>query len=111
MACTPASARAAATRGNGAGCLDRCGFVAQRAIEDLNTRRHGGPGESFPLEGGGAAPADGSHAMKFEIQLTGTGGKRKHVVELEQKGEGRTMALDGQPIDAAAGQIEPNADA
>ena len=47
--------------------------------------------------------------MKFEIQLTGTGGKRKHVVELEQKGEARTVALDGQPIDADAVQIAPNA--
>src|SRR5258708_20841121 len=43
------------------------------------------------------------------MQLTGTGGKRKHVVELEQKGEVRTMALDGQPIDADAVQIAPNA--
>src|SRR5258708_11325250 len=47
--------------------------------------------------------------MKFEIQLTGAGGKRKHVVELEQKGEVRTVALDGQPIDAGAVQIAPNA--
>src|SRR5260370_41650543 len=47
--------------------------------------------------------------MKFEIQLTGAGGKRKHVVELEQKGEMRTVALDGQPIDADAVQIAPNA--
>jgi len=47
--------------------------------------------------------------MKFEIQLTGTGGKRKHVVELGQKGEVRTVTLDGQPIDADAVQIAPNA--
>src|SRR5260370_3480331 len=47
--------------------------------------------------------------MKFEIQLTGAGGKRKHVVELEQKGEVRTVALDGQPIDAKAVQLAPNA--
>ena len=47
--------------------------------------------------------------MKFEIQLTSAGGKRKHVVELERKGEVCSVALDGQPVDADAVQIAPNA--
>jgi len=47
--------------------------------------------------------------MKFEIQLTGAGGKRKHVVELERKGGVCSVALDGQAADADAVQIAPNA--
>ena len=47
--------------------------------------------------------------MKFEIQLTGVGGKRKHVVDLERKGEVSTISLDGKPVDADAVQIAPNA--
>ncbi|HXC47551.1 MAG TPA: acetyl-CoA carboxylase biotin carboxyl carrier protein subunit [Candidatus Sulfotelmatobacter sp.] len=47
--------------------------------------------------------------MKFEIQLTGTGGKRKHVVELERKGNVCSVALGGQAVDADAVQIAPNA--
>ena len=44
--------------------------------------------------------------MKFEIQLTGAGGKRKHVVEFER--EVSTVSLDGRPVDADAIQIGPN---
>jgi acetyl/propionyl-CoA carboxylase alpha subunit len=47
--------------------------------------------------------------MKFEIQLTGASGKRKHVVDLERKGEVSTISFDGQPVDADAAQIAPNA--
>jgi len=47
--------------------------------------------------------------MKFEIQLTGAAGKRKHVVELEQKGGLCSVSLDGQSVDADAVQIAPNA--
>jgi biotin carboxyl carrier protein len=47
--------------------------------------------------------------MKFEIQLTGAGGKRKHVVDLERKGEVSTVSLDGQAVEADAVQIAPNA--
>jgi biotin carboxyl carrier protein len=47
--------------------------------------------------------------MKFEIQLTGAGGKRKHAVELERKGDACSVALDGQAVDADAVQIAPNA--
>jgi acetyl/propionyl-CoA carboxylase alpha subunit len=47
--------------------------------------------------------------MKFEIQLTGPSGKRKHVVELERKGNVSTVSLDGKPVDADAVQIAPNA--
>jgi biotin carboxyl carrier protein len=46
--------------------------------------------------------------MKFEIQLTGTGGRQKHVVELERKGDVSTISLDGHPVDADALQIGPN---
>jgi biotin carboxyl carrier protein len=47
--------------------------------------------------------------MKLEIQLTGADGKRKHIVELEQKGELWGVSLDGQALDADAMQIAPNA--
>jgi biotin carboxyl carrier protein len=46
--------------------------------------------------------------MKFEIQLTGAGGKRKHVVEIIRKGNVRGVSLDGQAVDADAVQIAPN---
>jgi biotin carboxyl carrier protein len=46
--------------------------------------------------------------MKFEIQLTGASGKRKHVVELKRQGDVCSAALDGQPVDADAVQIAPN---
>jgi biotin carboxyl carrier protein len=44
--------------------------------------------------------------MKFEIQLTGAGGKRKHVVEFER--DVSAVSLDGRPVDADAIQIGPN---
>jgi biotin carboxyl carrier protein len=47
--------------------------------------------------------------MKFEIQLTGPSGKRKHMVELERKGNVSTVSLDGKPVDADAVQVAPNA--
>ncbi|HKM67552.1 MAG TPA: biotin/lipoyl-containing protein [Candidatus Acidoferrum sp.] len=47
--------------------------------------------------------------MKFEIQLTGATCTRKHVVELERKGGVCSAKLDGQPIEADAVQIAPNA--
>jgi biotin carboxyl carrier protein len=47
--------------------------------------------------------------MKFEIQLTGPSGKRKHKVELERKGNVSTVSLDGKPVDADAVQVAPNA--
>jgi biotin carboxyl carrier protein len=47
--------------------------------------------------------------MKFEIQLTGAGGTRKHAVELERKGDVCSVAVDGEAIDADAVQIAPNA--
>jgi biotin carboxyl carrier protein len=46
--------------------------------------------------------------MKFEIELTGATGKRKHVVDLEHKGDACSVALDGQPVDADAVQLAPN---
>jgi biotin carboxyl carrier protein len=46
--------------------------------------------------------------MKLEIQLTGASGKRKHVVELERKGEVVRVTLDGQAVEADAVQIAPN---
>jgi biotin carboxyl carrier protein len=47
--------------------------------------------------------------MKFEIQLTGASGKTKHIVELIQMAEKRSVTLDGQPVDADAVQVSPNA--
>lgn len=46
--------------------------------------------------------------MKFEIQLTGASGKRKHAVEFERKNDLPTISLDGHPVDADALQIGPN---
>ena len=46
--------------------------------------------------------------MKFEIQLTGPNGKRKHVVEIERAGDNCHVALDGQPVNADALQVSPN---
>ena len=46
--------------------------------------------------------------MKFEIQLTGANGKRKHAVEFERKNDLPTISLDGHPVDADALQIGPN---
>jgi biotin carboxyl carrier protein len=46
--------------------------------------------------------------MKFEIQLTGAGVKRKHVVRFERKSDVSTISLDGHIVDADAIQIGPN---
>ena len=46
--------------------------------------------------------------MKFEIQLSGVTGKRKHVVDLERKGDAYSVLLDGQSVDADAVQVAPN---
>lgn len=46
--------------------------------------------------------------MKFEIQLTGASGKRKHAVEFERKNDLPAISLDGHPVDADALQIGPN---
>lgn len=45
--------------------------------------------------------------MKFEVHLNGTGGARKHVVDLEPTPTGYRIALDGQPILADAAIIAP----
>jgi biotin carboxyl carrier protein len=47
--------------------------------------------------------------MKLELQLTGAGGKRKHVVELERNGDLCGVSIDGRSLDADAVQIAPNA--
>jgi biotin carboxyl carrier protein len=46
--------------------------------------------------------------MKFEIELTGASGKRKHVVEFNRKGNVCSVAIDGQAVDADTVQIAPN---
>ncbi len=38
--------------------------------------------------------------MKFEVQLDGTSGKRKHVVELQREGDTYRVVLDGKALDA-----------
>src|ERR1700741_2903571 len=84
----------------------RRGVVAQCAIECLCVWQHAATDCSFPVEAGGAAPANGSHAMKFEIQLTGAGAQRKHVVEFER--DVSKVSLDGRPVDTDAILIGPN---
>ena len=46
--------------------------------------------------------------MKFEIQLTGPHGKRKHVVEFERQSGAFHVTLDGQPVNADPLQVTPN---
>ena len=46
--------------------------------------------------------------MKFEIELTGRGVKRKRVVEFERKNDMSTISLDGRIVDADAIQIGPH---
>jgi len=46
--------------------------------------------------------------MKFEIQLTGPSGKKKHVVELTRNSQAYAITLDGQPVEASGVQVSPN---
>ena len=46
--------------------------------------------------------------MKFEIQLSGTNGKKKHVIELTRDSETYEITLDGQRLQADALQVSPN---
>jgi biotin carboxyl carrier protein len=46
--------------------------------------------------------------MKFEIQLSGASGKKKHIVELTPNSEGHGVTLDGQRVEASAVQVSPN---
>ena len=46
--------------------------------------------------------------MRFEVQLTGSSGKRLRTVELERDGVGWKISLDGQPVDADAVEIDAN---
>ncbi|MGB2591727.1 MAG: biotin/lipoyl-containing protein [Candidatus Acidiferrum sp.] len=45
--------------------------------------------------------------MKFEIQLTGSSGKKLRTVELERDSARWKISLDGQPVDADAVEIAP----
>jgi biotin carboxyl carrier protein len=45
--------------------------------------------------------------MKFEIELTSAGGKKKHVVELNSRGDGYQVSLDGAPVDAHVVRLSP----
>jgi biotin carboxyl carrier protein len=45
--------------------------------------------------------------MKFEIELSGASGKKKHVVELWQEGSVCGIKLDGQAVEADAVQVSP----
>ena len=45
--------------------------------------------------------------MKFEVQLEGPSGKRTRNIELERKGAGWRIILDGQSVDADVVQISP----
>lgn len=46
--------------------------------------------------------------MKYEIQLTGTSGKKKRTVELQHKEGHWHIKLDGNVIDADVAEIAPN---
>lgn len=46
--------------------------------------------------------------MKFEVALNGTGGAKKHTVELQPTDTGYCIALDGQVIQADATMVAPN---
>jgi biotin carboxyl carrier protein len=46
--------------------------------------------------------------MRFEVQLTGTSGKKLRTVELERDGGRWKISLDGQPVDADAVDIDAN---
>ncbi len=46
--------------------------------------------------------------MKFEVQLTGSSGKKLRTVELERDAHRWKILLDGQPVDADAVEIAPN---
>ena len=46
--------------------------------------------------------------MKFEIQLKGITGQRRHLVELERNGTGYRVILDGRAVAADATQVSPN---
>jgi biotin carboxyl carrier protein len=46
--------------------------------------------------------------MKYEVQLTGSFGKKVHIVELEHVADRWKIMLDGQPVDADAEEISPN---
>lgn len=46
--------------------------------------------------------------MKFEVQLTGPGEKKLHVVDLQRNSERWSISLDGQPSDADVVEIDPH---
>ena len=47
--------------------------------------------------------------MKFEVHLEGISGAQTRAVELQRKGERYQIALDGQPVNADAIEVAPNA--
>jgi len=46
--------------------------------------------------------------MKFEVELTGASGKKKHIVAFERDGDAQRVLLDGQLIAADVVQVAPN---
>jgi hypothetical protein len=46
--------------------------------------------------------------MKLEVHLEGVSGPQTRVVELQREGERYRIALDGQPVNADAVEIDPN---
>jgi hypothetical protein len=46
--------------------------------------------------------------MKLEIELTSAARKRKHIVEIERKGNTCTVSIDGQFLAADAIQVSSN---
>src|SRR6202040_2920491 len=62
----------------------------------------------FSLEARRPAPTIGSPAMKFEVQLTGSAGKKLRMVELAREADGWKILLDGQPVEADVVEIAPH---
>jgi biotin carboxyl carrier protein len=46
--------------------------------------------------------------MKFEVQLTGSCGKKLRTIELERDNDHWKISLDGQQVDTNAVEIDPN---
>jgi biotin carboxyl carrier protein len=46
--------------------------------------------------------------MRFEIQLAGVSGKKKHTVELTRNSSAYDVTIDGHPLPADAVQVSPN---
>src|SRR5262249_9161246 len=79
-----------------------CGHLASLA------ERHFTRGGPLTLERRGPPRATGSPAMKFEVQLEGSSGKRTRIVDLERDKAGWHVLLDSQPVEADPVELSSN---